>query len=175
MKWALHILSFLMVFQASASPLKLETDYGKIFIPELKQWELGKNMFGMPFIYFSPQENGQRSNISFTYTGVELEIDLELLKKDPEGYKKLKKKWASTVDAKPVKFHEYKKWQNEHGHFVHEVGFDYRFTGKDYFEKSYYINCREHLVYVKSLRLKENEKHQEHFLDLVKQLDCAAI
>jgi hypothetical protein len=159
-------------FSLHASILKLETSYGKIFIPEKKGWELGKNMFGMPFIYFSPQTNGQRSNISFTYTGVTLEINLAELSKDPDAYKKIKENWAKTVHAKPLVFLPFKKWKNAQGHAVHEIGFEYIHENKTYQEKSFYISCRDQLVFAKSLRLKINEGHDLSFNELLSQLDC---
>ena len=159
---------------AQSSVQKLETNYGKIFVPEFKGWELGKDMYGMPFIYFSPLENSQRSNISFTYTGVEVLVNLAEIGQDPEGYKKLKLKWTKSVDAKPLNYHIYKNWKNNHGHSVHEIGFDYSYKDKKYTEKSYYINCRQQLIYAKSLMLIANKDHAPKLLKLVEDLDCGA-
>jgi hypothetical protein len=167
------LILFTLTPALHASTMSLQTERGKITIPELKNWELGKDMFGMPFIYFSPQQNGQRSNISFTATGVELESSLNDLAKDAAGYQKIKKDWANTVQAKVQGFTPYKQWKNNNGHVVHEVGFNYLHKNKNYVEHSYYINCRERLVYAKSLRLTSNADHQEHFKKLIQDMDCS--
>ena len=159
---------------AQTNTQKLETEYGKIYVPEYSDWEMGRDMYGMPFIYFSPQENSQRSNISFTYTGVEVLVNLAEMGQDPKGYQELKDNWAKTVEAKPLDYHAYKSWKNNHGHTVHEVGFDYEFKKKRYHEKSYYINCRGQLVYAKSLMLMINKDHAPKLLRLVQELDCGA-
>ena len=178
MVWGSTFIILMMLFSswswAESNIQKLETDYGKIFIPEYKDWEMGRDMYGMPFIYFSPQENSQRSNISFTYTGVEVLVNLAEMGQDPKGYRELKDNWAKTVDATPLDYHPYKNWKNNHGHIVHEVGFDYSFKNKKYNEKSYYINCRGQLVYAKSLMLTVNKEHAPELLKLVQELDCGA-
>lgn len=178
MVWGLKIISLVMLFSSwswGATVIqKLETDYGKIFIPELSQWEMGRDMYGMPFIYFSPQENSQRSNISFTYTGVEVKVNLAEMGQDRKGYQELKNNWAQSVDAKPLKYHAYKSWKNVHGHKVHEVGFEYLFKEKKYAEISYYVDCRGQLVYAKSLRLQSNDSHAPLMHQLVRELDCGA-
>ncbi len=172
MKYLFITLSYLLSLSVVAATQTLTTKYGRIFVPDLKGWELGKNMFGMPFLYFSPQENGERSNMSFTNTGVDGELDLPSLGKNPENYHKMKKDWAETIDAKVLGFFPFKIWKNDQGHAVNEIGVEYSANGKAYVEKSYYIDCRGRLLFSKSLRLKVNEKHQSEFETLVKKMDC---
>ena len=157
---------------AFAAVQKLETTHGKIFVPILSNWELGRDMFGMPFIYFSPRSNGQRSNISLTATGVDVEINLADMAKNPDAFKMLKLSWAKEVDATPGAFFPYKSWKNDHGHTVHEIGFEYAHMGKSYVEKSFYVDCRARLIYLKSLRLEQNAIHDTDFKKIVQDLDC---
>lgn len=171
MKWVWVIL-VIMCTPVWAATLKLETERGRIFVPEQKGWELGKDMFGMPFIYFSPQTNGQRSNISFTTTGLDVEFNLAVMNKDKAGHQKLKREWAAEVLATPTGFIPYKRWANAQGHTIHEIGFEYDHEGKHYVEKSFYIDCRGRLIYAKSLRLKDNAAHDKEFTTLVKEMDC---
>jgi hypothetical protein len=56
--------------------IELKKGTRSIFIEEKAGWRLGKEMFGIPFWYFSPNSNGQRSNITFTDTGSELALDI---------------------------------------------------------------------------------------------------
>ncbi|MBY0517472.1 MAG: hypothetical protein K2P81_11210 [Bacteriovoracaceae bacterium] len=172
MKNSLWIILMIISTSAWSAALKLETKYGRIFVPEKPTWELGKDLFGMPFIYFSPQVNGQRSNISFTNTGVDLEIDLKAMSENPEAFKKMKNDWAQEVNATPVDYIPYKKWKNQQGHSVHEVGFQYRHENKEYIEKSIYIDCNGRLIYSKSLRLIQNSQHDKDFKELIDELDC---
>jgi hypothetical protein len=158
---------------ALAAPMKLETVKGQIFVPTLEDWKLGKDMYGMPFILFSPQQNGQRSNISLTATGVDVEVDLTELGNQHKSYEKLKTNWAKTVSATPEKFQPYKKWKNDHGHNVHQMGFEYKHEEKSYVENSFYVDCRGRLIFLKSLRLKENASHDQNFSQLVRELDCS--
>jgi hypothetical protein len=157
-----------------AKPMKLETSYGKIFVPEIKDWEMGREMFGMPFIYFSPQVNGERSNISFTATGVDVEGDLTEMGRDFAGYKKMKDAWAAEVLAKPLGYIPYKSWKNAQGHIVHEVGFEFELEGDHYVEKSYYIDCTKRLIFSKTMRNKLNADHDKEFGRMINELDCGA-
>lgn len=172
MKNLILLMSLLCMSAAWAGPLSLETERGKVLIPSLENWELGKDMFGMPFIYFSPQTNGQRSNISFTSTGQDAKVDLVRLSQHPETYKEIKSSWAQTVSAKPLEFHPYRKWKNNHGHAVHEIGFSYLHEEKSYVEHSFYVDCRGKVIYSKSLRLKDNLSHQKDFQKLLQDMDC---
>jgi hypothetical protein len=170
-KW-LGIIILVYSSVALAAVQKLETIHGKIFVPELIGWELGRDMFGMPFIYFSPRTNGQRSNISLTATGVDVEVNLADMAKNPDAYKMLKLSWAKEVDATAGAFIPYKNWKNDQGHTVHEIGFEYAHLGKSYIEKSFYVDCRSRLIYLKSLRLEQNTSHESGFYKIVKELDC---
>lgn len=157
---------------AQAKSLTLVTERGQILIPSLPDWELGENMFGMPFIYFSPRANEQRSNISFTSTGVEADIDLPSLGKNQDTYKKIKTEWVQTIDGKADGFIPYKRWNSKQGHTVHQIGFEFTHESKSYLESSYYIECRGSLVFSKSLRLKINLEHQAQFEKLIDAVDC---
>ncbi len=170
--WFLLILCSL---SAHAKVLELKKNKGTIFITEKNQWMLGKDLFGMPFIYFSPQKNGQRSNISFTDTGAELELDIKILAENQNKYQVGRKKWADTVGADPLSFDPYEVKINKNGHRIHRVGFNYAHEGKVYSEKSYYIECKGKLLFSKSLRLKENSSHEKDFEDLLSTLDCGGI
>ncbi|MFP5385962.1 MAG: hypothetical protein ACLGHN_07770 [Bacteriovoracia bacterium] len=161
--------------QAHAKTMELKKNSGSIFVEEKQDWTLGKDLFGMPFIYFSPQVNGQRSNISFTDTGAELELDIKALARTQEKYQEGRKKWAEKVGALPLAFRPYEVKINQHGHRVHNIGFSYSHEGKTYFEKSYYIECRGKILFSKSLRLKENEQHEKDFSELISTLDCGGV
>lgn len=171
----LLVLLILFSLSAHAKVLELKKNTGTIFITEKNQWMLGKDLFGMPFIYFSPQKNGQRSNISFTDTGAELELDIKILAENQEKYQVGRKKWADTVGADPISFDPYEVKINKNGHRIHRVGFNYAHEGKVYSEKSYYIECKGKLLFSKSLRLRENESHEKDFDDLLSTLDCGGI
>jgi hypothetical protein len=169
------VLLILFSFSSHAKVLELKKNSGTIFIPEKSNWKLGKELFGMPFIYFSPESNGQRSNISFTDTGAELELDIKTLASTQEKYQAGRKKWAKTVGADPISYEPYEVKINRHGHRVHRVGFNYAHEGKVYAEKSYYIECKGKLLFSKSLRLQENAAHENDFADLLSSLDCGGV
>lgn len=171
----LLVLLILFSISAHAKVLELKKNTGTIFITEKNQWMLGKDLFGMPFIYFSPQKNGQRSNISFTDTGAELELDIKILAENQDKYQVNRKKWADSVGADPLSFDPYEVKINKNGHRIHRVGFNYAHEGKVYAEKSYYIECKGKLIFSKSLRLKENLSHEKDFDDLLSTLDCGGI
>jgi hypothetical protein len=169
-------VSLLLVpVSVQAKNLELKKNTKTIFIEEKKDWTLGKELFGMPFIYFSPQLNGQRSNISFTDTNAEVELDTDSLEKTQANYKEMKKKWAEKVGATPESFVPYEVSQNKYGHRIHAIGFNYEHEGKSYNEKSFYIECRGKIIFSKSLRLKENEVHDKDFSDLLSTLDCGGV
>lgn len=173
--WRFAICFGLLAFQVQAKNLELKKDTRSIFIEEKENWTLGKDLFGMPFIYFSPQSHGQRSNISFTDTGVDFELDVKSLSSTQEKYHSNKKRWAEKVGATPLTFIPYEVGQNQHGHKIHKIGFTYQHEGKTYNEKSYYIECRGKVLYSKALRLSENEVHEKDFSDLIGSLDCGGV
>lgn len=169
----LILLLSLLSFSLQARVLELKKDSRSILIPEMEQWKLGKDLFGMPFIYFAPQANGQRSNISFTDTGAEVELDIKALASYQADYQKGRKLWTETVGAQALDFLPYEVKVNQNGHKIHQVGFSYNHEDKIYHEKSYYIECRGRIIFAKSLRLKANEKHEQDFKKLIDSLDCA--
>lgn len=172
--WKLFVcLAFISV--AHAGSLELKKNTRSIYIEEKDDWRLGKDFFGMPFIYFSPQVNGQRSNISFTDTGAELELDVKSLANNQADYQKNKKEWANQVGATPISFVPYEVSLNKHGHKIHKIGFNYEHEGKTYAEKSFYIECRGKLIFSKSLRLDVNAAHDKDFSDLLGSLDCGGV
>lgn len=172
--WKL-VLCLSLISVAHAGSLELKKSTRSIYIEEKQDWRLGKDLFGMPFIYFSPQVNGQRSNISFTDTGADVELDINSLAKSQNDYQSNKKEWAKSVGANPISFVPYEVKINKHGHKVHRIGFNYEHEGKSYNEKSFYIECRGKILFSKSLRLQENEVHDKDFNDLLGSLDCGGV
>ncbi len=170
----LIILSF-VVLSFGVKALELKKNTRSIFIEEKTGWRLGKDLFGMPFIYFSPESNGQRSNISFTDTGADLEVDVNSLASTQDKYQANKKQWAEQIGATTQGFVPYDVSTNKHGHKIHSIGFNYQHEGESYNEKSFYIECRGKILFSKSLRVKENHKHDKEFNDLLSSLDCGGV
>lgn len=168
-------LGFIAISSAMAKSLELKKDARIIFIQELPNWQLGQDLFGMPFIYFSPQTNGQRSNISFTDTEANLKLDVKALADNQNDYQKGKEAWVKTVGAVALEYSPYQVKVNKLGHKIHQIGFSYRHEDKVYFERSNYIECRGRIIFSKSLRLKENEAHENDFNNLLESLDCGGI
>ena len=162
-------------FSLQAKMLELKNGTRTIFIEEKSQWQLGKDLFGMPFIYFSPSHGGQSSNISFSDTGAKLNLDSSLLDKNTSDYQENKKQWAEQIEAQIISFDPFSVKTSARGHRVHEIGVQYKQQDKTYDEKSYYIECRGKIVFAKSLRLIENSSHGEDFKDLITQLDCSGV
>lgn len=168
----------LIVVLALSLPVHaLELKRGKsiIHIDDKVEWTLGKDLFGIPFIYFSPQQNGQRSNISFTDTEAEIPINQDDLKATEDIYQSNKRAWADQVGAKALSYLPFTAFKNNKGHKIHLIGFHYEFDKKKYVEKSYYIDCKGRLIFSKSLRLSENESHEKEFEDIVQNLTCGSI
>jgi hypothetical protein len=173
--WKLVLCLGIISFNLQAKTLELKKNTRSIFIEEKAGWKLGKDLFGMPFVYFAPKKNGQRSNISFTDTGADLELDVKSLASSQEKYQSNKKEWAKKVGAIPLSYAPYEVSVNKHGHRIHEIGFNYEHEGKQYNEKSFYIECRGKILFSKSLRLSVNESDEKQFDDLISSLDCAGI
>jgi hypothetical protein len=158
--------------RSHAKTVELSNGARRLLVEEKTGWTLGRDLFGMPFIFFSPQTNGQRSNISFTDTGAEVALDVGALAKNQDQYQEGRRRWARQVEATPLGFTPYEAFVNARGHRVHKIGFSYAFQGKTYVERSYYVECRGRILFSKSLRLTENDKHEKDFSDLVGSLDC---
>lgn len=170
-----YVFIGLISLGVEAKSLELKRNTGTIFVQEKSNWVLGKDLFGMPFIYFSPQEHGQRSNISFTDTGAELDLDVKSLSSSQDKYRANKRSWSEKIGATPISFLPYEVNINSHGHRIHQIGFSYKHEDKIYHEKSYYIECRGKLIFSKSLRLSENKEHENDFSDLINSLDCGGV
>jgi hypothetical protein len=162
----------LLLFSMLSHASTLTTDRGTIVLPDEKGWEVSKDLFGIPFIFFSPEMNGERSNISFTATGVNSDIKLSDLKKDPKGYETIKNNWAKTIGATVTGFHPFKSWKNSEGHAVYQVGVNYKNENASYIEDSYYIDCRSKVYFAKSLRREENQPHAAVFSEMIQKMDC---
>ena len=169
----LAVISFILFSQfVMAKDLYLPHKSGNLITVEKDNWELGKDMFGIPYMYFSPKANGQRSNIVFAATGAEIAFDTSDIGNSIKKYEKIKKDWAAKNESKVTSYIPYRFWSNYHGHKVHQAGFSYEHEEKKYVEHSYYIECKGKMYFSKSLRLKENAKHEVDFEDLIKHLDC---
>lgn len=173
--WKLLICAGLMSLKTHAGSLELKKQSHSIYIEEKTDWNLGRELFGMPFIYFSPQSHGQRSNISFTDTGAEVELDVSALELTQNVYQETKKKWAEQIGATTESFTPYRLTVNKHGHKIHRVGFNFQHEGRSYNENSFYIECRGKILFSKSLRLKENHMHDKDFEDFISTLDCGGV
>ncbi|HLT23164.1 MAG TPA: hypothetical protein VKZ84_06965 [Bacteriovoracaceae bacterium] len=166
----------LLLFLTSSSFAEELTHSGHtLYVDNHEQWEVGKDLFGIPFILFSPQTNGQRSNISFAHTGAELSLEVEALKSNQKDYQANKKKWAELHSATIKKFIPYSSFLNAHGHRVHSIGVSYENEQKIYIEKSFYTECKDQILFSKSLRLQENSAHEKYFSSLINSLDCGIL
>jgi len=167
----------IFIFQQTsiAKSIELKKDGKTIFIKNESKWTIGKDLFGMPFILFSPKENGQQSNISFTDTGARLTLDFEALKENQDSFKKNKDEWAEAIGAQINGLNPYETNINKNGHRVHKIGITYTFKQKKYYENTYFLECRGRLIFSKSLRLIENQKHEKDFQEMIENLDCGGI
>lgn len=168
-------LIFSLLITISAHALELQGHSRLVITNDQKEWSLEKGLFGIPFIYFSPQENDQRSNISFNDSEAEIPLNENDLKGSQDVYQLNKKSWAEQVHAKILSFLPYKYFKNKHGHSVHLIGLSYEHEGKTYLEKSYYINCSGKMIISKSLRLQPNVAHERNFIDLIENLNCRVV
>lgn len=173
--WKLPLLLCLISFGVHAKSLELKEGARSIFLKEKTGWELGKELFGIPYIYFSPQINGERSNISFTDTGANLELESKALGESQADYQKDKQEWAQEVGATPLGYVPYSVSRNQFGHKIHKLGFNFKHEGQSYNETSFYIECRGRIIFAKSLRLSQNEQHDKDFFDLIDTLDCGGV
>lgn len=169
------VLIFSIFISSASFAEELSHSGHSLFINNPQNWEIGKDLFGIPFILFSPQKNGQRSNISFAHTGAELELEVSALKKNQKQYQENKKNWAKIHSADIKGFLPYQSYLNHHQHRVHNIGFEYLHQNKHYVENSFYIECKGKVVFSKSLRLKSNEEHEAYFKSLINSLDCGVI
>lgn len=173
MKLTFFLICLLLNSSAMAMELKYEGHSLFVDIPE--KWQMGKDLFGIPYTFFSPQENGQRSNISFAPTGAELELDVVALKKNQKDYQENKKKWSETHSATLIGFIPYQSYLNKNDHRVHTIGFSYTHRDKKYIENSFYLECKGKIIFSKSLRLDVNQSHQKFFEEMINNLDCGVI
>jgi hypothetical protein len=165
----------LLPSHAFSQRLALKRNDVVVYVKELSDWKLGKDLFGIPFVYFSPLKNGQRSNLSFTDTGLDLDLEVKSLAKSQKDYENGRRAWAEQVSATPISFYPYEVFSNQHGHRVHQIGFSYEHQTKVYSERSYYVECRGRIIFSKSLRLRENQEHEVLFQEAVNSIDCGGV
>lgn len=146
-----------------------------LYLDNPAEWEVGKDLFGIPFMLFSPQTNGQRSNISFAHTGVELALEVKALKDNQHFYQDNKKKWGEQHSIAILHFLPYMSYSNAHKHLVHTIGVSYESEKKVYVETSYYTECKGQIIFSKSLRLQQNSEHEKYFKTLIDSLDCGVL
>lgn len=172
---ALLFLSFLILSLSTAFAEELKHSGHSIFIDNKAHWEVARDLFGIPFILFSPGKNGQRSNISFAHTGVDLELEVSALKENQRDYQLGKEKWAQTHQALIKRFIPYESHLNSLNHRFHSIGVIYESEKRIYQEMSFYIECKGQIVFSKGLGLIENIEDQNYFKELINSLDCGAL
>lgn len=153
--------------------LKHDTIKGIIYLDQPEGWELHQNVMGLPFVLFSPKENGQRTNLSFVPTSASAVMDVLGLQKDMVRYKEGKKSWASKIGAKIDSYEPLKSYLNKHGNKVTKIGVEYTFKNKKYVEKSFYIECNGKLVHSKATLLKRNSNHTQYIDHMIQGVRCA--
>lgn len=172
----LIFLSILIVanLNAFSAPYELKhpSIQGSIFINMPTGWDVHQNVLGMPFVLFSPKENGQKSNLSFVPTSAELKVDDKSLGKDIANYQQGKKNWANKIGATIDGFEPLKSFINKHGNKVTRVGVYYTFKKKKYLEKSFYIECDGRLLHSKALTLKSNVGHYKNIDSVIQGVRC---
>lgn len=171
----LYFTVFILLIWApayGAKVLHLQGEFGGIHVPVVKGWTLEKNVLGLPYVYFSEHVNGQKSNMSLINSKSKIQLDEKSLKKDEASYLEGKKNWAKKVNAKIIKAKPYETFINAHGHKVHQIGVQYLFKKKLYSENSYYVECRDKTLILKSLNLVKNFKHQVSFNRIAKEINC---
>lgn len=175
MKTALFVFSFMFCHLAFGYPVELKhnTIKGIIFLDQPEGWEVHKNVMGLPFVLFSPKENGQRTNLSFVPTSASAVMDVKGLKNDIGSYKRGKKSWASKVGATIDSYEPLKSFLNKHGNKVTKIGVEYTFKKKKYIEKSYYIECNGKLVHSKATLLRRNSQHTKSIDNMIQGVRCA--
>ena len=152
--------------------LQLKGSQGIVTVPALADWRLEKNVMGLPFVYFSPKLNGERSNLSIISTSSEIEFQSLKLKQDQKSYMAGKLAWAKKVNAEIIRQKPFKVWVNEFGLKVHQIGIEYRYNLKNYSEVSYFIGCEKRTLILKSLNLDSNSQHQRSFETIVNEINC---
>ncbi len=95
---------------AFAKDLTMPHKSGTLITVEKKDWEMGKDMFGIPYMYFSPKKNGQRSNITFVATGADINFDTTNIATGMRDYEKMKKTWAQKTESTVQGFIPYRFW-----------------------------------------------------------------
>lgn len=171
----MKLILLILLFSQGLWAMELEHQGHRLYVEVPENWEMGQDLFGIPFIFFSPQQNGQRSNISFADTGARLELEVGALKKNQKDYQDNKKKWATTHSASIVEFYPYKSYQNKHLHTVHTIGMKYVHQKKTYVETSFYLECKGKILFSKGLRLEANAHHQKNFDSMINELDCGVL
>ncbi|MGE3609803.1 MAG: hypothetical protein AB7I27_09485 [Bacteriovoracaceae bacterium] len=169
------IIFFLFIYSAFAvaiERIELKDDYQTIYVDKINNWTMARNLFGIPFTFFSPKLHGQRSNISFTDTGVKLGLDKTSIS-DVKEYKRMKEKWSEQTDSVIITFLSFESYLNQFKHQIYKIGFIFQNEGKNYVETSYYIQCRKQIIFSKSLRLEANKEHEVYFNQLIQSLNCS--
>lgn len=169
------IVLFFTALFSTAQAVELTHSGHHLYLDNPQEWEIGKDLFGIPFMLFSPAANGQRSNISFAHTGVELELEAKALKDNQLSYQENKKKWAQVHQVSIKSFLPYQSFHNNHNYLVHSIGMVYESEQKTYIETSYYTECKGVILFSKSLRLEKNSEHEKYFRSLINSLDCGVL
>lgn len=168
-------LTLFLTLTSTVYAVELTHSGHTLYLDNPQEWEVGKDLFGIPFMLFSPQLNGQRSNMSFAHSGVELELEVQALKDNQAAYQENKKKWGEVHSTKILTFMPYQNFLNSHKHQVHAIGVSFESEKKIYVETSYYTECKGKILFSKSLRLKENLEHEKYFKSLINSLDCGVL
>lgn len=165
----LFLLTLLVTNFTQASELKMR--YGSLHLPQAPSgWEMSHQLFGFDYVLFSPKSHGQRSSLSFQSDGVKVTHEFDLT--EVSEYKKIKEEWAKKKGIELLRFHPPSVIENKYHHQVQSFSFEYRHNNHQYLETSVYVNCRSHLVMLKSLLLVKNRAHTEQINRIIERLDC---
>lgn len=166
------LLGTILLFIKISFASDLVFDQTTIQVKLPKTWQFNQDIFGFKHVAFSPKENGQRSNISFTFLKTNTELSTTKIHQSQIDYEKQKLSWSKKIDAQILSFTPYLLYKNSNNHFIHSKGVQYSYQGQSYSENTYAIECAEHLYYLKSLVLIENKNHLIDIKKMINQFDC---
>jgi hypothetical protein len=162
----------LIISIAYANPFDLKDSRGAGTITLNEEWTLLKETLGIPFLFVS-KGSSPNSSIGITFTGIKnAALNPKSLKTTQDKYREGRKKWALKSDAQIVSFKDYKNYKNKNLISIHRVGHNYKQNSKTFYETSYYLECPENFVHIKTLIYEKHNKLKRDAASSIESFKC---
>ena len=167
------MISFLICMPLHAKIQTFELKGKKVSVNVLENWEVMKDLYGIPLTVLGPWANESRPVVSILPTKMQQkDISEAEFKKHFEDFKKKKDEWVQSHSGKLLSYEpatSVKFGKELAGHFICA---EFEMNNIHFIERSYYLYCKGEVYNLKYSMREEHKKYLKDLQNIVEGFKC---